>query len=89
MAQYIYKESGVLLILKEHAEHYQDTKDFLFKDILPKITKRLKSKPNKNGWLKSTVMMAFYQGIATGKSKRQSLLDAQRSDLKIMKRSLK
>lgn len=45
----------IALLLKEHAEHYQDTKDFLFKDILPKITKRLKSKPRKNMWLKWTI----------------------------------
>lgn len=59
----------IALLLKEHAEHYQDTKDFLFKDILPKITKRLKSKPNKNRWLKWAVlvvlMLAIVAGIAT------------------------
>lgn len=48
----------IVLLLKEHAEHYQDTKDFLFKDILPKITKRLKSKPNKNRWM-MWVMLAI------------------------------
>lgn len=32
---------------KMHAEKYQDTKDFLFKDILPKIMKRLKSRSGK------------------------------------------
>ena len=53
----------IALLQKEHAEHYQDTKDFLFKDILPKITKRLKSKPNKNGWLKSAIMMALLLAI--------------------------
>ncbi len=56
----------IILLLKEHAEHYQDTKDFLFKDILPKITKRLKSKPNKNGWLKWAVIMAVLLAIAAG-----------------------
>lgn len=56
----------ITLLLKEHAEHYQDTKDFLFKDILPKITKRLKSKPNKNGWLKYAIMMALLLAIVAG-----------------------
>lgn len=56
----------IALLLKEHAEHYQDTKDFLFKDILPRITKRLKSKPNKNGWLKWVVMMAVLIAIVGG-----------------------
>lgn len=53
----------IALLLKEHAEHYQDTKDFLFKDILPKITKRLKSKPNRNGWLKWAFMMLLLLAI--------------------------
>lgn len=56
----------IALLLKEHAEHYQDSKDFLFKDILPKITKRLKSKPNKNVWLKWAVMMALLLAIVAG-----------------------
>ena len=56
----------IALLLKEHAEHYQDTKDFLFKDILPKITKRLKSKPNRNGWLKWAIMMALLLAIVAG-----------------------
>ena len=56
----------IALLQKEHAEHYQDTKDFLFKDILPKITKRLKSKPNKKGWMKSAIMMALLLAIVAG-----------------------
>ena len=56
----------IILLLKEHAEHYQDSKDFLFKDILPKITKRLKSKPNKNGWLKRAMMIALSLAIVAG-----------------------
>ena len=56
----------IALLLKEHAEHYQDTKDFLFKDILPKITKRLKSKPNKNRWVRWAVTMAVLLAIVTG-----------------------
>ena len=56
----------IALLQKEHAEHYQDTKDFLFKDILPKITKRLKSKPNKSGWQKSAIMMALLLAIVAG-----------------------
>jgi hypothetical protein len=35
-------------LLKEHAERYQDAKDFLFKDIFPKIKKRLKTHSNLN-----------------------------------------
>ena len=56
----------IALLQKEHTEHYQDTKDFLFKDILPKITKRLKSKPNKKGWLKCVIMMALLLVIVAG-----------------------
>lgn len=56
----------IALLQKEHAEHYQDTKDFLFKDILPKITKRLKSKPNKNRLLKCVIMMALLLTIVAG-----------------------
>lgn len=56
----------ITLLLKEHAEHYQDTKDFLFKDILPKITKRLKSKPSKHGWLKWAIIMALLIAIVAG-----------------------
>ena len=56
----------IALLLKEHAEHYQDTKDFLFKDILPKITKRLKSKPNKYWWLKYVIMMALLLAFVAG-----------------------
>lgn len=56
----------IILLLKEHAEHYQDTKDFLFKDILPKITKRLKSKPNKNRWLKWAIVLALLLAIVAG-----------------------
>lgn len=37
----------ICLLTKQHAERYQDTKDFLFKDILPRIVKRLKSHPPK------------------------------------------
>ena len=58
--------NDIALLQKEHAEHYQDTKDFLFKDILPKITKRLKSKPNKNGWLKCAIGMALLLAIVAG-----------------------
>lgn len=58
--------NDITLLLKEHAEHYQDTKDFLFKDILPKITKRLKSKPNKNGWLKWAIVLALLLAIVAG-----------------------
>ena len=58
--------NDITLLLKEHAEHYQDSKDFLFKDILPKITKRLKSKPNKHWWLKYAIMMALLLAMVAG-----------------------
>jgi len=45
----------VNLLIREHAERYQDTKDFLFKDIFPRIIKRLKSRPNKRRWLKYAI----------------------------------
>lgn len=47
------------LLTKEHAERYQDTKDFLFKDILPKIVKRLKSRRPLPTWTKSMVMIGL------------------------------
>ncbi len=53
----------ISLLIKEHAERYQDTKDFLFKDILPKIIKRLKSRPNKRRWMKY-VLTIFMSIIA-------------------------
>lgn len=56
----------IALLLKEHAEHYQDTKDFLFKDILPKIAKRLKSKPNKKRWLKWAIVVALVLAVVAG-----------------------
>ena len=43
------------LLIKQHAERYQDTKDFLFKEILPRIIKRLKSRPNKSPWTKYAI----------------------------------
>ena len=49
----------ISLLIKEHAEKYQDTKDFLFKDILPRITKRLKSRPKKHIWTKSVVFIGL------------------------------
>lgn len=42
----------ICLLKKMHAEKYQDTKDFLFKDILPKIVKRLKSRSCKYRYTK-------------------------------------
>ena len=38
----------ICLLTKQHAERYQDTKDFLFKDIFPRIVKRLKSRLQKH-----------------------------------------
>lgn len=45
----------ICLLIKQHAERYQDTKDFLFKDILPRIIKRLKSRPDRTFWTKYVV----------------------------------
>lgn len=47
----------ICLLTKQHAERYQDTKDFLFKDILPKIVKRLKSRPKKHIRAKSVLII--------------------------------
>lgn len=49
----------ICLLTKQHAERYQDTKDFLFKDILPKIVKRLKSRPQKHSRVKSAIIMVL------------------------------
>lgn len=49
----------ICLLTKQHAERYQDTKDFLFKDILPRIVKRLKSRPQKHIWTKSIVIIGL------------------------------
>lgn len=49
----------ICLLTKQHAERYQDTKDFLFKDILPKIVKRLITRPVKDLWVKSSVVLIF------------------------------
>ncbi len=48
----------ISLLIKEHAERYQDSRDFLFKDILPRIIKRLKSRPNKSRWLKYLIAVS-------------------------------
>ena len=55
----------IILLVKEHAERYQDTKDFLFKDILPRITKRLKSRPNKRIWAKY-ILATFLLTVVIG-----------------------
>lgn len=49
----------ICLLTKQHAEKYQDTKDFLFKDILPRIVKRLKSRPGKHIWTKSVAIIGL------------------------------
>lgn len=47
------------LLTRQHAERYQDTKDFLFKDIAPRIIKRLRSRPQKYSWIKVAVTLFF------------------------------
>lgn len=49
----------ICLLTKQHTERYQDTKDFLFKDILPRVVKRLKSRPQKHIWTKSIVIIGL------------------------------
>lgn len=49
----------ICLLTKQQAERYQDTKDFLFKDILPRIVKRLKSRPHQYIWAKSAVIIVL------------------------------
>jgi len=45
----------IQLLIKQHAEKYQDSKDFLFKEILPRVRKRLKTRPGIGKWLKYTL----------------------------------
>ena len=47
----------VCLILKQQTEKYQDSKDFLFKEIVPKIVKRLITRPGKSWWLKCFILI--------------------------------
>ena len=42
----------ICLLLKQHNEKYQDSKNFLFKEIVPKIVKRLITRPHQWRWLK-------------------------------------
>ncbi len=58
----------IALLTKWQAEKYQDSKDFLFKDILPKITRRLVTRRAKRNWLKPLVcagllMLVVFGGI--------------------------
>ena len=46
----------ICLLLKQHNEKYQDSKDFLFKEIVPKIIKRLITRPGK-GWWKCFILI--------------------------------
>jgi len=56
----------ICLLTKQHAERYQDTKDFLFKDILPRILKRLKSRPDRLSWVKYAVTILLSMAIIGG-----------------------
>ena len=49
----------ISLLTKQHAERYQDTKDFMFKDILPRIIKRLKSHPQKHIRTKAIIIIGL------------------------------
>ena len=56
----------ICLLLKEHAEKYQDSKDFLFKGILPNITKRLITRPHQWRWVKGMIYAALVLLIVCG-----------------------
>lgn len=47
----------IKLLNKYQAEKYQDSKSFLFKDILPKVIKRLKTR--RHSWLRSFFIVAM------------------------------
>lgn len=56
----------VALLLKQQTEKYQDSKDFLFKEIMPKISKRLITRPDQWRWLKGVVCSALALLIVCG-----------------------
>ena len=56
----------ILLLIKQQAEKYQDSKDFLYRDIVPRIIKRLKTRPNKRPLLKWFVAAVSLLVIAVG-----------------------
>lgn len=56
----------ILLLLKQQAEKYQDSKDFLYRDIVPRIIKRLKTRPNKRPLLKWIIAVVSLLVIAAG-----------------------
>lgn len=57
-------------LLKQQAEKYLDSKDFLFKNILPRVVKRLKSPSHSYRWLRWTigcfVILLFVLGLLAG-----------------------
>lgn len=56
----------ILLLLKQQAEKYQDSKDFLYRDIVPRIIKRLKTRPNKRPLIKWIIAVVSLLIIALG-----------------------
>lgn len=56
----------ICLLLKHQAEKYQDSKHFLFKDILPRIIKRLYVRPDKIRLLKSVSVAAVVAVLIGG-----------------------
>lgn len=56
----------ILLLIKQQAEKYQDSKDFLYRDIVPRIIKRLKTRPNKWLLLKWIICVVSMLIIAVG-----------------------
>lgn len=56
----------ILLLLKQQAEKYQDSKDFLYRDIVPRIIKRLKTRPNKRPLLRWIIAVVSLLIIALG-----------------------
>lgn len=72
----------ICLLTKQHAERYQDTKDFLFKDILPKVDKRLITRPYKYSWLKSIIsvlisiiIIGFVSGLIKWQKEKEAFIN--------------
>lgn len=74
----------ICLLTKQHAERYQDTKDFLFKDILPRIVRRLKSRPQKHIWTKyivsiglSVMLISCWVGCIKWKNEKDAFMNCR------------
>ena len=60
----------ICLLLKQHNEKYQDSKNFLFKEIVPKIVKRLITRPHSWRWMKwlgvAVLVLLIVFGVVLG-----------------------